>query len=215
MNGRWTKPVELKFPEYKYLINPRFSEDGRRLNFTICDNSDYRFCYTEISDSKYSDLKIFNLDYVKGENILGYTMDRDSTFYFSGKRDVFVGGNTDIYKSYKRNNKIIFENMSHLNGIWDDDSPILSPDGKYLLYNQVIYPQTDSAQSNIMICKKTGNGEWSNPYNLGRYIGAKEKNWGPFITYDKKYLFFSMNSPTGFNIYWISSKVIENLINEK
>lgn len=214
IKGRWTKPVELKFPQYKYYVNPFFSADGKRIIFTKCDDEVYQYFYTELGDSTYSDLVELQFDQLDGENIFGYTMDKDSVFYFCGKRDDLVGGNTDIYKSYRKDNCIVFENQRHLNDTLDDDSPLLSPDGKYLLYNQFSNLTDSTVDSHIMVSRRLENGNWSNPYNLGKFLNLKEMNWGPFITHDHKYLFLSINSPTGFDIYWVSAKIVEQLITE-
>lgn len=212
VNGRWTQPFEMKFSEHKFLINPFFSKNGNRLYFSIAQKNNFQFCYTELSDSTYSELVIFESKYLRAENCFSYAMDDDSTFYFCGKLNDFVGGNTDLYKSYKSGGNIVFENIKHLNTTGDDDSPTLSPDRNFLMYNTIFNPGTDSAVSNIMISKRIDKNEWSQPYNIGEYLQCDHINWGPFVTHDNKYFFYSLQSPSGFDIYWVDKKVIDNYI---
>lgn len=212
INGRWTNPVELKFPEYKCTVNPRFIDNGKKLQLTVCDSADYRFCYTELKDSTYTELTIFSNKHIVGENAFAYTVDSDSIYYFCGKRADMVGGNTDIYRSYTKDDEIIFENVKPLNGTWDDDSPIILGNGKYLFYNQLTYQQTDSATSHIKFCTRNKDKSWSEPYNIGEYLGLQEFNWGPALSPDEKYLFLSVNSTQGFDIYWVNAEILKEIV---
>ncbi|MGD1047052.1 MAG: putative Ig domain-containing protein [Bacteroidota bacterium] len=56
---------------------------------------------------------------------------------------------------------------------------------------------------NLFISYHQTGGKWTNPKNLGAQINASQAwEWGPYVTNDNKYLFFTRQSSTT-DIYWV------------
>ncbi len=76
---------------------------------------------------------------------------------------------------------------------------------------------TETAASDFYISYKKSNGGWTNPKALGPNINLPSPSWeyGPYITSDNKYLFFTRggNAWTSYNTYWVKiDNVIDSLM---
>jgi Tol biopolymer transport system component len=130
--------------------------------------------------------------------------------YFCAVRPGGCGG-TDLYVLAPGSGNDSITPITELNSPLDDDSPFLSPDGKYLVFNRQTKDPQGKVRHDVMFSYRTPSGQWAPPVNYGRHIGAPGRNWRPVITADGKYLFFGMEGEKGFDVYWVSNRVIEQL----
>ncbi len=209
MDGRWTDPVVLEFSRTSSCINPVFSADGKRIIFSRFAGGRMDYCSCEVSADKYSAPQIIKPPIpTQSAMPFSYSEDASGDVYFSCALPGNRGG-TDIYKLTKRRGNFVVVPISSLCSPMNDDSPFVSADGRYLVFNRG--SQSASGQCDVMFSYRTADGGWSPPVNYGRHIGATDINWRPTITPDGKYLFFGMRSGTNFGIYWVSASVLEEL----
>jgi hypothetical protein len=93
----------------------------------------------------------------------------------------------------------------------NDYMPFIDPDWDYMVFSSNRpggYGGTD-----LYVSFMQGDSSWTDPVNLGPQINAAQFEGWPYVSPDKKYLFFVSHRPeTGrYNPYWISTSVIENL----
>ena len=91
----------------------------------------------------------------------------------------------------------------------------ISPAQDYLIVTDRS-DQADGRKDNDMyVYFRETDGTWSKPINLGSSINSSFSEKGPRITPDGKFLFFGRDErdiePGLANIFWVSTKVIENL----
>jgi Tol biopolymer transport system component len=91
-----------------------------------------------------------------------------------------------------------------------EDGPFISPDGSYLIF------ESDRAGSignsiDLYISFRSKNGNWSAPVNMGKTVNTEWSERFAKVSADGKYLFFGRNTGNGFDIYWVSAKVIDDL----
>jgi Tol biopolymer transport system component len=89
-----------------------------------------------------------------------------------------------------------------VNNSGDDNDPVVSPDGRYLIFG--------SNYNDLFVTFNKGNGEWSAPVNLNQYypgINTSDQEYAPTISPDGRYLFFTRIASGG--VFWV-----ENLFNE-
>jgi Tol biopolymer transport system component len=204
-------------------FNPIFSNDSKKIIFTMITsewpNTD--LYYLDLTDSGYDSVpKLLDTPINSPMLDFGYFIDRDSTIYFTGKRDDFMGGTFDVYSCKKENGRYITKNMKILNSELDDAAPYLSPDGSYLVYEKMVNDDhlayNDSTariiRIELFVSFRDKNNEWGKPINLGSKINSKlYKTYRPVISPDGKYLFYSQGCEHGFDVYWVSTKVIDRL----
>ena len=66
-------------------------------------------------------------------------------------------------------------------------------------------------QGDLYISFKDKQGNWSDAINMGESINTDKHELCPFVSANGKYLFYTSNQ----NIYWVSTKILENYKNEK
>jgi Tol biopolymer transport system component len=150
----------------------------------------------------------------------GYFLDKDGSVYFTGRREEFVGGLFDVYVCRRENGTYITKNLKTLNSVLDDAAPFISPDGTYMVYEQMVNEAgmvyNDSTariiRIDLFVSFRDKDNNWSAPVNLGKSINSdKYKTYRPVISPDGKFLFFSQTAKKGAAVYWVSTKLIDRL----
>ncbi len=121
----------------------------------------------------------------------------------------------DIYTTNLENG--IFSSPQKITGLFDDEkywkySAVISPDGKYLLFNSSGAPGGVGGED-IFIAKKTSNG-WSKAKGIGSLVNTKAEESSPRFSRDGKYFFFGRekradpNKDGYWNIYFVETKAL-------
>ena len=92
---------------------------------------------------------------------------------------------------------------NEINSLAGAAHPFISPDEKYLIFDS---QELGRGKPEIYISFKTDN-KWSKAVKFNTEINAAKKEFAASVSPDGKYMFFSREG----NIYWVSSKVIDDL----
>ncbi|MBL8017331.1 MAG: T9SS type A sorting domain-containing protein [Ignavibacteria bacterium] len=91
----------------------------------------------------------------------------------------------------------------------DESDFFVARDESYIIHAR----HTSSVAGDLLISYKKPNGGWTNSKSLGSHINLPNPTWeyGPFVTHDGKYLFFTRgdNSWNSYLTYWVK---IDNII---
>jgi hypothetical protein len=83
----------------------------------------------------------------------------------------------------------------------------ISKDESYIIF--VI--RIDGSGKFFISYRKT-DSTWTNPINMGSPINSQGWNFGPYVTNDNKYLFFTYQLGSSTDIYWVKvGNLIESL----
>lgn len=174
-NEQWQKPERISF------CNPESNEATVAVNaaerriYTYKDetgNGD--IYYSDFSGNKFNSAKIFDVKDVNTSSWEPHLMisSDGKTMYFVSNRPGGYGGR-DIYEMKRQSNGSWGEpkNMGPtINSAYDEDSPFVSVDGKYLYYS------TNGPKSmggfDILYSRKTGEDQWSESVNIGYPINS-------------------------------------------
>ncbi len=141
------------------------------------------------------------------------TIDNE-TFYYStmarGEKSI------KLFKTEYRSE--VFTEPIEIKGIFQDDkywiySPVLSPDGEYLVFNSYGAPGGIGGED-IFISKKTDQG-WSQARTIGTKVNSIDEESGPRFSRDGKYFFFTRAKNLGnyeygeWDIFYIETKFLE------
>ena len=120
--------------------------------------------------------------------------------------------------------KGVFTQPIKIDNLFKDDkywksTPVISPDGKYLIFNAYGTPNGKGGED-IYVSQKTENG-WSLAKNIGELINTKSEEAGARFSQDGKYFFFTRENKENiekdgiWSIYYIETKYlqIEKLFN--
>ena len=160
-----------------------------------------------------NDVQIENEEWPSSNNNFLFTID-NKTFYFT----TMVRGSKSI-KLFQTNYKNgEFSEPIDIKGIFDVEkywvySAVISPDGKYLVFNSYEAPGGKGGED-IFVSKKIGT-EWSKAKPIGTKINSADDESGPRFSRDGKYFFFTRAKNLGnyefgeWDIYFIETKYLE------
>lgn len=187
-------------------ILPMLSPDGKTLFFARAaspDNVGGKFAGTDIWISAYDENtstwsspqneKTFN---DKGTNaIVGINDKGDEVFLLNTTGTKRAQG---IYHSVKRNNAWGEPRLIAVPGLSTEDflGAYVSPDMKVIIFS--MNGEESRGNEDLYISLKNAKGEWSKPRNLGSTINTSGFEMAPFLTPDKRRLYFSSNGHPGY-----------------
>jgi Tol biopolymer transport system component len=202
-NNSWGRPQIAPFSIADQPMTPRFSPDGKRLYFssrkTVSSRNDstanFDIYYIEKDGPKWSDPINVGSPINSSANEFAPAISSDGTLYFQYWND--QGSQSDIYCSRLVNGKYEPPMMlpSGINSDNYDGGPYISPEQDLLLFQSVRQENYEGQNTNIYMSSRKDNGQWGEPVNLGEIINSSGNPLHPVISPDRKYLFFSTNSP--------------------
>ncbi len=195
-HGKWTVPARINFSDDHFRdSDPSITPDGKTL-FFISNRpvdggevlkKDYDIWRAELVNGVWSapqPVKEVNspqmelgVEYVNGVLYFNSTSGGEAT-------------SSDIYYSTYKNGAFTAPINIGLpvNTPDFEADPVLSPDGKYLVFSG--WGRADGfGQGDLYICRKEGEA-WSAPVNLGDQVNSKFFEFTPFFSHDGKDLFF-------------------------
>jgi Tol biopolymer transport system component len=130
-------------------------------------------------------------------------------YFFSCRNDGL--GACEIYMSP-------FSNSIHLdpvnlgaavNSEKNDWDAYIAPDESYIIFSSQNREDTLGEQDLYISYKK--DGDWTKARNMGKTVNSPLDEICPSVSLDGKYLFFTTRRRGKADIYWISSKIIDEL----
>ena len=230
VNGQWTTPKLANFsndrdetafitPNGKFLF---FGSERPIPNKPNQGNFDMNIWRMEKINNEWSEpmplpapineVQIDKEEWPSSNNNLFFTND-NTTFYFTTMKR-----GTKAIKLYetKYDGKNYTE-PKEINGFFDDEkfwiySAVITPDGKYLVFNSFEAPGGTGGED-IFIAQKTYKG-WSKAKSIGTLINTKDEESSPRFSRDGKYFFFSRAANLGnyeygeWNILFVETKYL-------
>jgi hypothetical protein len=185
-NGKWTGPVTI----FEGYAAPALSVTGD----TIFVESDFKTFFSVKKHSGWTNPKrIFQgLDSAHYYHVTG-----KGSYYISSKSGkdaelsdwckVSINGADTIVSSLGRPLNTVGENLDFF----------VSRDESFMIVTN---------RPRLGISFKKEDGSWTNPKNLGPGIDFGLASWGPFVTADNKYLFYTTGTKPDYsdcNVYWV------------
>lgn len=115
--------------------------------------------------------------------------------------EIFLSIDNDIYKVDFKNAVFMPEKLN-INTKYIETSPALSPDGGTLYF--VSDRKNGYGGKDVWASERLSNGNWSEPYNLGKTINTADDEESPYLSADGATLYFSSkghNSYGGYDIF--------------
>lgn len=217
VNNKWLKPEIASFLGNHSMFLPFFTPDGKSLLYTQTqqDSATYITDIWMVNKSTDGWGKPSKLpDPISSDTREGSVcMTLDKTLYFSSGRNCsgIVNCPAKIFYSKLLNGKYLTaKNTVQLNIQGDNESIYVSADESFAILSNVTRDETNS---DLFISYCNANNEWIQPQKLDSTINTKDWELRPFVSPDKKYLFFTRMhfgklGVIESDIYWVSTKNI-------
>ncbi|MFH0736711.1 MAG: T9SS type A sorting domain-containing protein [bacterium] len=215
VNGTWTTPVSspISSPAPNTDASPSFFNDGNKVVFISSRPGGYYggfWTSTRTGDNWSTPTSIYvpwKASYSSG---WGMSISGNQTIY---SQIIDNNSNTDfdIYQIRKVNGSYILPEKldTTINSNYMDLGAFIDPDEKYIIFESNRpggYGETD-----LYISFKNFNGTWTTAVNMGNSINTSGEEGTPYISADKKYLFFLATRNGVRNPYWVSTDIINSL----
>ncbi|HEX6226228.1 MAG TPA: hypothetical protein VFZ52_17535 [Chryseolinea sp.] len=187
-------------------ILPLQSPDGKTLFFSRAaspENVGGKFAGVDIWISQYDEAlkewgkpqneKTFN---DRGSNaVIGVSESGDEIYMLNTTGTKRAQG---IYRSIKQNNAWSRPELIEIPGLTTEDflGAHVSPDLKTIIFS--MNGEESRGNEDLYISLKNARGEWSKPRNLGSTINTPGFEMSPFLSSDKRRLYFSSNGHPGY-----------------
>src|SRR5688500_13109968 len=191
--------------QYEELL-PLLSPDGKTLYFgrvASPDNVGGKFAGTDVWISSYDET---TMEWSKAQNEKAFnTKGTNAVVGISEKGDAVYLLNTTgtkrtegIYTSTKRNNSWGDPKLIEIPGLDTEDflGAYVSPDLKVIIFS--MNGAESRGNEDLYISQKNARGEWSKPRNLGSTINTSGFEMAPFLSPDKRRLYFASNGHPGY-----------------
>lgn len=198
--NKWTGPFNL-FPGY---LSPAFTTAGDTLFFETA-KTDYETFYSVKKGNHWlaPQRMLKNLNSAHYFQVTGLGNSYISSVTANGT------GAADWCKLTKSGTDTVTYSLGRpLNTEWDNLDFFMAPDESFVIVATVFglavsYPKND--------------GKWTSPRNLGRQINFGLASWGPVVTADGKFLFYSTGTKPDYSdtgIFWVRiDSLIDSLKN--
>lgn len=219
-DGKWSKPRPLHFSSAYTDRDFTISPDGNKIFFGSnrppkkgskkLESLDIYFIQRKDSGEWSNPVNIgspVNSDL--GENYPSMAAN-GNLYYFSCTNEGW--GGCDLYMAPYRHKKyqepiLLDENINSKMHDWD---AYIAPGESYIVFSSKDRPDTQGAQD-LYISFKRKNNTWTKAKNLGDVVNSSFDEICPSVTLDGKYLFFTSRRRGREDIYWVSTKIIEEL----
>ena len=216
IGDRWARPGKLPFdPEYG-VREPMFAHGDRRLYFL----SRRPLAHDPVTRERIWSVERNGSDWSKPQLIDAVVAAHPThwQFSFTDKGDLYftseapgVRGEQDVYISRWRDGAFT-EPESVGEGVNTDlreFCPFIAPDESYLIFSRTV-PE-ERGRSDLFISFRTAEGTWTEAVNMGDEVNSLHNETSPVVTPDGRYLLFLRVSGDVNDVYWTSTRIIDQL----
>jgi hypothetical protein len=196
-DGKWNGPVDL-FPGF---LGPALSVDDKTMSFEKYNDS--RTCWhSKRIDTGWSTPTLCTE--VPDPKDKHYLHDTASGRIYASSRGALNGiGQMDISTYVKADAKGAFNSLGRpLNSPGNEGDFYVARDESFIVFGS---PHRGGfGGGDLFISFRASDGSWSDPKNLGATINTPGFEFGPYVTDDKRYLFYSSSSDfTRVDVNWV------------
>ncbi len=215
-NGIWTTPDTASFSKNIYRNWESFiSPDGNKQFFASNRPPSIHmdiWMMNRTSDTTWSTPVRLNSPINSSAEDGSACVTNNGTLYFKSARGGGINGSM-LYKSLLIDSTYSqIENLGNtIHTVNGETEPFMSPDESYLIFTS---PSRAGGFDgyDLWICFKRTNNSWTEPVNMGPNVNTALDEYGPRVTQDGNYLFFTRdNVGTSMDICWISANIIDSL----
>ena len=213
INNRWTTPVFMPF-SYQIDGAPILSTDGKTLYFISwrplqggSTRSISKLWFVKKNGENWSEPKLLS-PVVNSEQVRWqFSVAENNNLYLDSEKGLLLS--RFLNGEYQKPEKLSYV----LHPAYDGITPYVSPDESYIIFaNSEL--SGGLGEADLYIGFHNADGSWSNPVHLGQKINSPDQDVCPIVTPDKKYLFFISRRSGEYHVYWVSTKIIQEIKKE-
>ena len=194
----WSQPLIAPFSGSYSDLEPMFSPDGKKLFFISKrpldkndDTGDWNIWYVERLQTGWS--KAREVGYPVNTEIDEYypSVSANGTLFFTANREGSFGAEDLYFATFENGSYSQPVNLGEsVNTANYEFNSFIAPDESYLIFSS--FGREDGfGGGDLYISHRINDTTWSKALNLGPQINSDKLDYCPFITNDKRFLFFT------------------------
>ncbi len=200
----WTTPMRISTVPSSVWA-PYLSPDGNSLYFS----KRYNLCRCHRTASGWAKPQELGPPVSSPAAEFGFSLAADNSFYIASTRKGGRGGDDIWYVPFIDNTWSQAIHLSVLNTAYNDAGPGIAPDKSFMVFNSI--KPGGRGGADLYLTLRQPDGTWTTPRNLGPRVNSAYHDFGAYISFDKKYLFFSRRaggnpSRDAADICWVELK---------
>ena len=203
INGTWSAFSIASFSGKYHDIEPAFSPDGKQLFFAskrptgdkTTPKKDYDLWFVTKENGEWKNPTRLPETINTSKNEYYPSIANNGTIYFTAER-ADAKGKEDIYKSeFKNGNYQTPVSLgTGVNTKTYEYNAYVSPDESFLIFGS--YGRKGSLGKGDLYISFNKNGTWKEAVSLGNLVNSNQIDYCPFVSFDKKYFFFTSEKST-------------------
>lgn len=194
--GNWSKPEIAPFANNYSCLEPAFSPDGKKLFFssnrpvTGNEAKDFDIWWVEKKDDKWGEPQNVGAPVNTSSNEYYPSITQSGNLYYTAAYKDAVG-KEDIYIAVFENGKYITPAPldTTINSKTYEFNAFVSPDEQLIIFTSY-GRKDDKGGGDLYMSRKDGTGKWLPAKNL-TFLNSEKLDYCPFVSFDKKKLFFT------------------------
>jgi hypothetical protein len=195
-NGKWSGPVTASFSGVYNDLEASFAFDGKRLFFSSNrplnpgdSSGDYNIWYTEKKGVSWSEPIALDSVVNSSRDEFYPSIAKNGNLYFTTQPETGKGNEDIVVCEFKDGHYLPPVSLSEaINSKGYEFNAFVDPDEQYILFTG--YGRSDGmGHGDLYLSAKKGD-QWQPAVNLTK-INSIALDYCPFVTWDKKYLFFT------------------------
>ncbi len=195
-NGSWSKPEVAPFAGKYSDLEPAFTADGKKLFFASnrpvsgTEIKDFDIWAVEKENGKWGEPKNIGAPVNTAADEFYPSVTKSGNLYFTAAYKNAIG-KEDIYLAKWENGKYSEPAPmdTAINSKLYEFNAFVSPDEDFIIFTSY-GRKDDKGRGDLYISKKDASGKWQPAKNL-TYLNSEKLDYCPFVSFDKKLLFFT------------------------
>jgi hypothetical protein len=215
IDGVWSTPVKIDFGLKMGAGDPAFSHNGEKLYFLSFqppkpgDTERERIWFVVRKDEGWSEPKPIDEIILKHPTHWTFSFAANGNLYFTSEI-TGVRGEQDIYFAQFDGEKYLepIDLGEMINTDGKELSPCIAPDESFIIFTRV---GDGTKKADLYVSFKKDDGNWTKAIEIGSSINSEKNDLCASLSPDGNYLFFLSQREGLCRIYWVSSKIIEEI----
>jgi Tol biopolymer transport system component len=207
VNGCWTKPEpEIALLPEGFTFEPFVTPDNKKLYFQtagVVDGKPVMMTkFVERVETGWGEIKDPDAPF-NPQKTMHISATMDGTIYTTDISGGMGNEALGIIKKVNGEYQPVTKLGLPFNTVARQQHPWIAPDESYMIFT--VRRPGQNPVSVLFVSFKNKDDHWSEPKELNLGINAGQ----PFVTLDGKYLFFTSGEQKQGDIYWVSTKILE------
>lgn len=215
IDGIWSTPENIDFGLKMGAGDPAFSHNGEKLYFLsfqppkAMDTERERIWFVDRRNDGWSEPKPIDEIILRHPTHWTFSFAANGNLYFTSEING-VRGEQDIYLARFDGEKYLepVDLGEMINTDGKELAPCIAPDESFIVFTRV---GDGTKKADLYISFKKNDGTWTKAIEMGSSINTEKNDLCASLSPDGKYLFFISQKEGLSRIYWVSSKIIEEI----